>query len=307
MGYFDFQVENDRFGQLLFYPSISERKIYKYNNFSIGLGDLLVGSGTTEISIGDISKIEYVNTIIPVGESDPISLPGISTSNRASKILILISDPENIYYQVNEVSILHNEEHVLINDYGDLNNLNFAPNHSAGIVTFSSSLENNELYLKLHTNIGVGTSLFVNAVITSIDADDINNINGQTLEILENILSSRFISTSMTGNQPEKKLIFNHSSIYFATHSNILIKDKTNNNFEFIEMNTLLNNTIQESLVVEYGVLNFENPIGQFTSEINNINGNFELYFTPYEDIDYEIKMLTTIISISNQDGVTNL
>lgn len=307
LGYFDFQIEIDRFGQLLFYPSILERKIYKYNNFSIGLGDSLIGSGTTEISIGDISKIQYVSTTIPADESGPISLSGISTSNRASKILITISDPENVYYQVNEIGILHNDLDVLINSYGDLNNLNFAPNYSSGIVTFSSSLENNQLSLKLHRNVGIGTSLFVNAVITSIDADNINNINGQTLQILENILSSRFISTSMTGDIPEKKLIFNHSNIYYATYSNILIKDKTNNNYEFIEMNTLLNNTIQQSLVVEYGVLNFENSIGQFTSEINDINGSFELYFTPYEDINYEIKMLTTIIGISDQDGVITL
>ncbi len=308
LGYFDFQVEIDRFGQLLFYPSISERKIYKYNNFSIGLGDSLVGSGTTtEISIGNISKIEYVNTIIPADEPNPISLPGISTSNRACKILITISDPENAYYQVNEIGILHNDVDVMINSYGDLNNLNFAPNYSSGIVTFSSSLENNQLSLKLHKNVGIGTSLFVNASITSIDANNISNINGQTLQILENILSSRFISTSMTGDIPEKKLIFNHSNIYSATYSNVLIKDKTNNNYEFIEMNTLLNNTIQQSLVVEYGVLNFENSIGQFTSEINNINGSFELYFTPYEDIDYEIKMLTTIIGISDQNGAISL
>jgi hypothetical protein len=309
LGYFDFRVELDRFGELLFYPSIPERKIYKYNNFSIGLGDSFSGlSGiTTEISIGNISKIKYVNTIIPANQLNPISLPGISTTQRASKVLIVISNPEDAYYQFNEISILHNDEDVLINGYGDLNNLNFAPNHSSGIVTFSSSIEDDQLFLKLHTNVGVATSLFVNAFITSIDADSINNTNGGTLQILGNILTSRFISTSMTGDVPEKKLIFNHSSIYSATYSNILIEDKTNNNFEFIEMNTLLNNTIQQSLVVEYGVLNFENSIGEFTSEINNIDGSFELYFTPYEDINYEIKMLTTIIGISDQDGVTTL
>lgn len=304
LGYFDFQTELDRFGQLLFYPSITDRKIYKYNNFAISLGDSLVGIASTELNIGNIAKIEYVNTTIPANQSTPVTLPGISTSYRASKMLIAISDPGNSYYQFNELSILHNDIDVISNSFGDLNNLNFDPNHSTGIVTFSSSIENDQLLLKLHPNVGIGTSLFVNATITSINAD---NNTGQTLQILGNILTSNFISTSITGNIPETKLIFTHSSRYSTTYSNIVIEDKTNNNFEFIEMNTLLNNSIQQSLVAEYGVLNFEGSIGQFTSEINNISGNFELYFTPYEDINYEIRILTTIIGITDQDGVANL
>ena len=111
----------------------------------------------------------------------------------------------------------------------------------------------------------------------------------------------------MTGGIPENKLIFTHSSRYSTTYSNILIHDKTNNEFEFIEMNTLLNNSRQESLVVEYGVLNFNTSIGEFNSEIDNISGNFELYFTPYQDIDYDLRILTTIVGLTNQDGAITI
>jgi hypothetical protein len=304
LGYFDFQTEIDRFGQLLYYPSITERKIYKYNTFSFGIGDTLVGVGNTTLEIGDIAKIQYVNTIIAENETDPISLPGISTSQRSYKILITISDKEDSYYQFDEISLLHNNTDVLINDYGDLNNTNFSSSHTSGIVTFSSSIESNELVLKLHPSVGVGNSLFVNAIITSIDS---TNTTEGSLDILGNDLTSNFISTSMTGGTPEEKLVFNHSTRYSATYNIILIEDKTNNKFEFIEMTTLLNNSIQESLVVEYGVLNFDGSIGEFTSEINNTNGNFELYFTPYEDISYEIKILSSIIGINSQDGVTTV
>jgi hypothetical protein len=304
MGYFDFKTEIDRFGQLLFYPSITDRKIYRYNNFSTGIGDALVGAANTELNFGDIAKIEYVNTIIPENDSTPISLPGISTDQRACKLLVTISDTNNSYYQFNELSILHNDEDVLINSFGDLNNLNLDPTYSSGIVTFSASIDNNNLSLLLHPNVGIGTSLFVNATITSIAS---TGIIGQNLQILGNVFNSRFISTSMTGSIPENKLIFTHSPRYNSTYSNILIEDKTNNNFEFIEMNTLLNNSIQESFVVEYGVLSFENSVGQFNSEINNITGDFELYFTPYEDIDYTMRLLTTVIGINDQNGVTTL
>ena len=304
IGYFDFQTEIDRFGQLLFYPSVTERKIYKYNNFSTGIGDALVGAASTELNFGDIANIKYVNTIIPSGDSTPVSLPGISTDQRACKVLITISDTNNSYYQFNEVSILHNDEDVLINSFGDLNNLNRSPYYSAGIVTFSASLENDNLSLILHPNVGIADSLFVNATITSIAS---TGVTEERLQILGNLFDSKFISTSMTGDIPEDKLIFTHSSRYSTTYSNILIKDKTNDVFEFIEMNTLLNNSIQQSFVVEYGVLNFENSIGEFKSEINNISGDFELYFTPYEDIDYEIKILTTIVGINDQNGVTAL
>jgi hypothetical protein len=304
MGYFDFRTEIDRFGELLFYPSISERKIYKYNNFSTGIGDALVGAANTELNFGDIAKIQYINTIIPLDDSDPISLPGISTDQRACKLLVTISDTENSYYQFNEISILHNDEEVLINSFGDLNNLNRTPYYSAGIVTFSASLDSGDLEVILHPNVGIGTSLFVNATITSIGNTGVTDSN---LQILGNIFNSKFISTTMTGDIPENKLIFTHSSRYSTTYSNIVIKDKTNNRFEFIEMNTLLNNSRQESLVVEYGVLNFDNSIGQFNSEINNISGNFELYFTPYEDIDYDIRILTTIVGLTDQDGAITI
>ena len=304
MGYFDFRTEIDRFGELLFYPSVSERKIYKYNNFSTGIGDALVGAANTELNFGDIAKIQYVNTIIPSDDSDPISLPGISTDQRAYKLLVTISDTENSYYQFNEISILHNDEEVLINSFGDLNNLNRTPYYSAGIVTFSASLDSGDLEVILHPNVGIGTSLFVNATITSIGNTGVTDSN---LQILGNIFNSKFISTTMTGDIPENKLIFTHSSRYSTTYSNIVIKDKTNNRFEFIEMNTLLNNSRQESLVVEYGVLNFDNSIGQFNSEINNISGNFELYFTPYEDIDYDIRILTTIVGLTDQDGAITI
>jgi hypothetical protein len=297
VGYFDFKIENNRFGQLVYYPTITEGKIYRYSTFSWGIGDLVSGIGNTSLNIGDISKIEYVNTFIPENSSTPVSLPGISTSKTSYKILITISDTDNFYYQSDEISLLHNNVEVLMNSYGDLRT-------SSGIVTFSSLIENNQLILKLHPGVGIDTSLSVNAVITTIDGE--GDTNG-TVKILDNILSSKFISTSMTGDVPENKLIFAHSSDYSTSYSNILIKDTTNNKLESIEINTLLNNSSQESFIVEYGVLNFDNPIGQFTSQINNINGNFELYFTPYEDINYEIKMLSTIIGINNQTGVVNI
>jgi hypothetical protein len=298
MGFYDFQILNDRFGQLLYYPSISERKIYKFNTFSWGIGDSLVGINTG-LNVGDIAKIEYVSTFIPENQTTPITLPGISTSQRSCKVLIVISDKQNSYYQVNEIALLHDNIEVLSNGYGDLNNMDINQK-----ITFNSSFENDQIVLKLNPNVGVGNSLFVNAIITSIDSEGTDN---QTVEILGNIFTSNFISSLSSGDIPEDTLILTHSSRYSTTYNNILITDKTNNKFEFLEMNTLLNNSTQDSLIVEYGVLNFDNSIGKFKSKINNINGNFEVYFTPYEDIDYEIRILSTILGIDNQNGVTVL
>jgi hypothetical protein len=298
MGFYDFEILNDRFGQLLYYPSISERKIYKFSTFSWGIGDSLVGINT-ELNIGDIAKIEYVSAFIPENQTDPITLPGISTSQRSCKILIVISDKQNSYYQVNEIGLLHNNMQVLSNGYGDLNNIDINPK-----VTFSSSFENDQITLKMNPSVGVGSSLSVNAIITSIDSEGTDN---QIIEVLGNIFTSDFISISSTGDVPEDTLILTHSSKYSTTYNNILITDKTNNKFEFLEMNTLLNNSTQDSLIVEYGVLNFDNSIGEFKSKINDIDGNLEVYFTPYEDIDYEIRILSTIVGLNNQIGVTVL
>jgi hypothetical protein len=298
MGYFDFRIESNRFGQLLYYPSITERKIYKFANFSWGIGDSLVGINT-ELNIGDIAKIEYVSTFIPENQTTPITLPGISTSQRSCKILLVISDKQNSYYQVNEIGLLHDNVEVLSNGYGDLNNMDIDPK-----VTFSSSFENDQIVLKINPNVGIGSSLFVNAIITSIDSEGTDN---QIIEVLGNIFTSDFISVLSTGDVPEDTLIFTHLSKYSTTYNNILIIDKTNNKFEFLEMNTLLNNSTQDSLIVEYGVLNFDYSIGKFKSKISDVNGNFEVYFTPYEDIDYEIRILSTILGIGNQNGVTVL
>jgi hypothetical protein len=298
IGYFDFQIENNRFGQLLYYPSISERKIYKFNTFSWGIGDSLVGINT-ELNVGNIAKIEYVSTFIPENQTTPITLPGISTSQRSCKILLVITDEQNSYYQVNEIGLLHDNMEVLSNGYGDLNNIDINSK-----VTFSSSFENDRIILNLTPNVGVGSSLFVNAVITSIDSEGTDN---QVIEVLGNIFTSNFISVLSTGDVPEDTLIFTHLSKYYTTYNNILIVDKTNNKFEFLEMNTLLNNTTQDSLIVEYGVLNFDHSIGEFKSKIGDISGDFEVYFTPYEDIDYEIRILSSVLGIDSRNGVTIL
>lgn len=302
LGYYDFQTELNRFGQLTFYPTQTERKIYKFNTFATSIADF-VGVANTELNIGNIAKIQYVNQFVSNSVVSPISLSGVSTSRASYKVSVAISDKENSYYQYNEFSILRDNDRIITNDYGDLNNLNYFPNSISGIVTFASSIVDDDISIQLYPNsgVGVGTSFYVNAVITSIGT---TQTTSGSLDIRGNILSSNFIQNSI-GITPEPQLIFSHSNIYNSTYNNILIKDKTNNKFEFLEMNTLLNNSNQYSINVEYGILNNENSIGVFTSEISEINGDFQLYFTPYDNIEYEIKMLTTIIGISVDDGVT--
>jgi hypothetical protein len=302
IGYYDYTTSLDRYGQLIYYPTITDRKIYKFNIFSYDIGDV-VGAATTTLFIGDIGNVSYVTGIKTENSTQPVSLVGLTTTRQDScKYLVTITDDSNSYYEYYELNTVNDNGTLNVSMYGDLSTGSPLPDVSVGLVTFSSEIQNDNIVLNVHpSQTSIASSFRVNAVVTSIASTSIQN---GSVEVGGNLLQSNFISTSITGPEPEKKLIFSYSSDFTSTYNLIVINDKTNNEIEFLELTTLLNNTNQQSFIVEYGNLSTNNSIGIFECEISDLTGDYELYFTPNQNIDYEMRILKALIGIEEQTGI---
>lgn len=59
----------------------------------------------------------------------------------------------------------------------------------------------------------------------------------------------------------------------------------------------MLNSSTQEAYSVQFGDLKTKTDIGEFEVEYSSLNGDLEIYFTPYQDINYQVRIFSTLTS----------
>jgi hypothetical protein len=59
----------------------------------------------------------------------------------------------------------------------------------------------------------------------------------------------------------------------------------------------MLNSSNQDVYSVEFGKLNSKNQIGITEVEYSISTGDLEIYFTPYQDINYQVRIFSTLTS----------
>jgi hypothetical protein len=303
LGYYDYIINDGITGQLIYYPSIVDRKIYNFNVFSLDIGDV-VGIASTSIQIGDIASIEYSSYSKLENSLDTISVVGLTTNKKiGSKYLITISDQLNSYYEFYEVNALNDDIQSQLAIYGDLSNNNDSYDVETKLVTIDSSIIDGNLVLDIiPTQVSIGSSFDINVVSASIGSTETTE---SFVEVNGNVLETIFVSVPITNPFPEKTLIHEDLNDFKSSYNIISITDLTNNKVEFLELCTLLNNVNQESFVVEYGNLYSGNiTMGIFETEINDLTGSIGIYYTPYENISYEIRILKLTIGTVTQTGV---
>ena len=295
LGYFDFDFFGTR-GDLLFYPNKFEINNYNINLLSFNIFD--TSYEKDEINLGDIGKIEVQNKLILENESDSVNIISIGSSFKSVKALVQLSAIDNSYYEVNELNITHDGNNVYISEYGKITSGNASSTLTFEYCTYDSYIDSSNLIVRIIPNVSYASSISVNSMIFAIS--DSNSIGIGTVNIDKNYLKSNSISilSSPTPNENViSKYIKQQPSVYFI----VSIEDTTNNKCKFSELLILYNQTNNQVYYTEFGVVGNDEYFGTISA---NVNGQYiEVYFTPKEDTDFEIRLIEVSLN-ENQNYV---
>jgi len=279
LGYFDAEI-SDFDIELLFYPFETSNKIYSVNSFSFNISDSDINTGV--INIGNVAQISS-NKVTGIGTT---TICSISTTTSAAKIILTFSDFDNNSFYSDEINYVHNGSSIVYNSYSELN-----LGKTIGIGTYSLYYNGGNINVDIHP---FETETYdVNVLPISISG--IATTTGNVF-LSGNILQSSYVGVATTGI-PQKSLIYSHPSDYTAGLHHIVIKDLDNNRFSSTEILGMLNTTAQEVYSVGFGELSTSNNLGVFELEYSNISGDLEIYFTSNTDINYQVRIFSTLIS----------
>jgi hypothetical protein len=289
IGYFDSAVVGPDIN-LIFTPITKEDKIYSVNNFSYNINDAIPTVGFT--TIGESVTINSHST---TGIGTTV-IVGISTDKRSAKIILLYSDLTNASCYSDEINYIHNGNTIYYNTYGKLNS-----DTSTGIGTYNIYYQGSNINIELCPEENVEYK--VNCL--SIEISDSSVIDTGNISVGGNILESTYVGIASTATIA-KSLIYSHSNDYTTSLHQINIED-ANNNVSFIEYISLLNSLNEEVYYVDFGNLNSNTEIGSFDFQYSDTNRELQIYFTPYQNIDYQIKIFSTLISKSKESETLEL
>jgi hypothetical protein len=280
LGYFDAKI-NGLNVEVSFSPIITSNKLYSVNSFSYNISDLDEGAGN--LSLGDVVEINS-NRVSGIGTTTITKIP---SSKTASKIIIVYSDLTNNSYYSDEINYVHDGINIISNAYGELN-----LGKSSGIGTYSFVYDGPDISVQIHPN--EQFQYDINSI--SIELSDTSSTSTGSLFLSGNKLQSTYVGVTTAGSPQKTKLYFYENNYTSGIHQ-ILITDTSNNKIYYNEILTMLNSSTQETYSVEFGELKTKTDIGEFEVEYSSLNGDLEIYFTPYQDIDYQVRMFSTLTS----------
>ena len=288
LGFFDFAISGTK-GQLQFYPSK-----YKVNNYDVSfitysISDSISGIGTFDF--GDTAKIVSDTQIIPVGTSIPTTIVGIASTCRASKILIQYKSTDNDYFEFDELSVIHNNSEIVIQEYGQLTTNSLSASSSLGIGTYSAYFSGSNINIDVTPNVGLGTTYIVNSICVSIANTSSTGVS--TSKLNTGIIDSRITSIA-SSTSPIANNISEYSSEYSCSYYLVSIEDTTNNQYQLSELTVVSDEA--GSYLTEFGIMNTGSILGSFDSNV--INSKTYLTFTPIENINVEVRVFQNAIRL---------
>ena len=293
LGFFDFNVSGTS-GDLLFYPVKTKFNNYNLQIFSFSLNDTVSGIGT--IDLGDSVHINTSNTIIPQGIEISTPIVGIASTYRASKVLVQIGAIDSSYYEIDEITIINDGNQIHLLDYGQITTDSFTPSSSLGIGTYNAYLSGSEIKIDLIPNTTTSVDYIVNTFNVSLANTSASGIGTQIIGGSSINSSSVAISSSAS---PVANIISSYSNtIYNSSYYIISIEDITNSKYQVSEVLVVTNYEQNQCYIAEFGILQTESSLGTITAEISG--SNTEIYFTPIQDIDVDIKIFAINIGLSN-------
>ncbi len=279
IGYFDSDIV-DFDVRLLFSPIIKSSKIYSINSFAYNLSESSSGVGT--VLLGDTATLTSYSTTA-IGSTVFASIPA---TNTAAKLLVLYSDLENQIFYSDEINYIHDGTNIIYNQYNEIK-----LGSSAGIGTYNIFYDGSNVNIELNPN---STSEYqVDAF--SIQISDTSSTTTDLVLLSGNKVESTITSITATGS-PVKSLIYSHDSNFTSGLHQIVIEDTDNNLISYYELFAVLNSSVQQVNGTDFGYLNTLDEFGVL--EIGySLLGELEIYFTPFDDINYQVRMVSTLTS----------
>ena len=301
MGFFDFLITGDN-GNLLFYPNKSEINNFTLNYVSYDMQDTL--SGISTISLGNVAKVGSSSTSLSAGTSIATTIIGISTSYRASKVLVQIGATNSSYYQYNELTVIHDGTNANILEYGQLSTNTLSPVSSTGLGTYNAYLSGSKLNINFTPNSPLSTEYNVNTIQISISNNSSVGIGSTSLE--SNELSSNYVSIA-SSTSPNSNIITTYDNQkYSCAYYLVSVEDTTNSNYQVSEVLVVDNKNNSPSFattdayISEFGIIQTNTSLGTITADVLDTNTN--LYFTPIPNIDAKVRVFQHSLGLSNLD-----
>ena len=300
LGFFDFSISGNS-GNLLFYPIKPKFNDYHLELFSFSLNDIISGIGT--VNLGDSVHINTNTTTIPQGTGISTTIVGIASTYRSSKVLVQIGATNSSYYEVDELTILRDGSDIHILDYGQLSTDSFTSLSSSGIGTYNAYLSGSQIKIDLIPN----TSTTVDYVVNTFNVSLANTISSGigTQIIGGSSLNSSSVSIA-SSTSPVATTILSYSNIdYSSSYCVISIEDKTNSKYQVSEFLVASNSNENQCYITEFGILQTESSLGVTTAGISGSNTN--IYFTPNQNIDVDVKVFGVNIGLSEDSEQVDL
>ncbi len=296
LGFFDFSVSGNS-GNLLFYPVKPKYNNYHLELFSLTLSDITSGIGT--VDLGNSVHINTNTTTIPQGTGVSTSIVGIASTYRSSKVLVQIGATDSSYYEVDELTILNDGNDIYLLDYGQITTNNFTSLSSSGIGTYNAYLSGSEVKIDLIPNESTVVDYIVNTFNVSLASTISSGIGTQVIGGSSINSSSVSISSSTS---PVANTILSYSNIdYNSSYCIVSIEDKTNLKYHVSEFLVVTNSEENQCYITEFGILQTDSSLGITTAGISG--SNTEIYFTPSEDIDVDVKLFGIKLGLSEVSG----
>jgi hypothetical protein len=301
LGFFDFNVSGTS-GNLLFYPVKAKFNNYSLQLFSFSLNDAVSGIGTTDL--GNSVHINTNNTTIPQGTGISTTIVGIASTYRSSKVLVQIGATDSSYYEVDEITIINDGNDIHFLDYGQITTDNFISQSSSGIGTYNAYLSGSQIKIDLIPYTTTSVDYVVNTFNVSLANTSASGIGTQIIGGSSINSSSVAISSSAS---PTANIISSYSNVDVnSSYYIISIEDKTNSRYQVSEFLVVTNFTDEEKecYITEFGILQTASSLGITTAGISG--SNTQIYFTPIQNIDVDIKVFAANIGLSdNTDQVS--
>jgi len=288
LGSFDFNISGTD-GQLLFFPKQFALNNYDISLSSYGIGD--IASGIATCNLGDVVKIQSSTTLVSIGTSTATTIVGIASTYRSTKVLILFTASDESYFEVDEITLIHDNTNVELLEYGQLTTDTLQPDGIPGLGTYSAYISGSTLNIDFTPNVGLSTDYNVNTIQVSIA--NTNSVGVGTSTILDTQLSSNFVSiassTSPTATVVSQFNLDDYTSAYYI----VSIEDTTNNQYQTEEIIGISEGS--NAYITEFGTLTTNSYLGDFSADLSG--NNYQLKFTPNANIDCQVRVFEHLVS----------
>jgi len=300
LGSFDFNITGN-LGNLLFYPQKTQFNDYNIQTLSFSLNDIISGVGT--INLGDCVSIDTSTTTIPQGTSVSTPIVGIASTYRSSKILVQIGATDASYYETDEIILINDGNDAYLLDYGQITTNIISSQSYSGIGTYNAYLDGSEVKIDITPNAPTSVDYVINTFNISIGNTSTSGIGTQIVS--GSSLSSSSVGIASSSSPTENILAVYSNTLYNGSYFIASIEDKTNSEYQVSEFLVLTNSNENECYMVEFGTLNTQNNLGIVTAGVSG--NNTEIYFTPNQDIEVDVKLFSINIGLNPQSDRISL